>query len=59
MATKYTMSEREALEKKLREPEAAVICPRCGNILVCKIVGNSSETRCLTEGCIKLICRGL
>ena len=59
MAIKYTEAEFMALEKKLREPEKKVICPRCGNILVYRSVGNSSETKCLTEGCIKATLRGL
>lgn len=59
MDIKYTATEMEALEKKLKGPNKEVRCPRCGNILVCRVVGNSSETKCLTKGCIKMICRGL
>lgn len=59
MATNYTYEEWKALDKKAMNPTDKVICPRCGNLLEYKSVGNSCEVKCKTENCIKESIRGL
>lgn len=59
MATKYTEKEYQALNDKERNPEANVICPRCGEPLNYRAAGNSYEIKCPTENCLKRTVRGL
>lgn len=55
----YTEAELDALNKKIMNPDAVVRCPRCGNEITFREVGNSCEAKCKTEGCIKESIRGL
>jgi hypothetical protein len=48
----YTKEEWEALRKKLENPDETVFCPRCGNEISYKEIGNSVSVKCLTEKCI-------
>ena len=48
----YNPIERDALDKKLNLPEKIVICSRCGQKLIYKTFGNSSEVECETENCL-------
>jgi len=48
----YTEEEWDALWDKLDNPEKDVLCPRCGNEIIYKEVGDSISIECLTEGCI-------
>jgi len=64
MATKskfrdYTEEEWDALDEKLDNPEDMVLCPRCGNEIIYKELGNSISVECLTDGCIFGGIRGL
>lgn len=59
MAIKYSEKEISALEKKMVNPTAVVVCPRCGEELSYRAVGNSCEVKCPTEGCIVGTSRGL
>ncbi len=55
MATKtrdYTKAEWDALWEKLDHPDETVICPRCGNEIIYKEIGNSTSVECLSEKCI-------
>jgi len=55
----YTEEEQDAIREKKNNPEADVTCPRCGNEIIYKEVGNSICVKCLTEGCIFGGIRGL
>ena len=59
MEDRYSKNEIEALDKKLEHPDEEVRCPRCGNLLIFREVGNSCEVKCQTEGCLKDTIRGL
>lgn len=59
MASKYSQAEWDALDKKMENPDSSVRCPRCGNEIVYRAIGNSCEAKCLSEGCIKETVRGL
>ena len=59
MASKYSQAEWDALDKKMETPEEIVHCPRCGNEITFRAVGNSCEVKCQTDGCIKETVRGL
>lgn len=48
----YNPIERDALDKKLNLPEKIIIYPRCGQKLIYKTFGNSSEVECETENCL-------
>ncbi|MDR3344794.1 MAG: hypothetical protein LBT21_04295 [Oscillospiraceae bacterium] len=36
-----------------------IVCPRCGNAIVCEGEGNSYVIRCKTDGCILETVRGI
>jgi len=55
----YTEEEWDALEEKLENPEKYVVCPRCGNEIIYKEVGDSISVECLTDDCIFGGLRGL
>ncbi|MCL2053897.1 MAG: hypothetical protein FWG90_05580 [Oscillospiraceae bacterium] len=55
----YTQAEIEALSEKLYNPERDVNCPRCGNEIDYREIGNSTAVKCLTSGCIFGGLRGL
>jgi hypothetical protein len=55
----YSEAEWNALDKKLDNPDEQVNCPRCGNDVSYKEVGNSISVKCSTEGCIFGGIRGL
>lgn len=57
--TKYTDVELTALEEKEINPEKQIFCPRCGEELGFREVGNSCEVKCPTKNCIKLTVRGI
>lgn len=59
MAIKITETEREALRAKERDPKKTVICPRCGEELYYREVGNSYEVKCPTIDCIGFTVRGI
>lgn len=64
MATKsglarYTDADLAALHKKEEHPEKQVFCPRCGEEIGFRSVGNSYEVKCPTKDCIKLTVRGI
>lgn len=59
MVINYSEEEWKALDEKMNHPERVVYCPRCGKEIVFRAVGNSSEAKCQTEGCIKETFRGL
>ena len=48
----YTPSDWEAINKKLEHPEKHIYCPRCGNEIEYKEIGNSIAVSCKTKGCI-------
>ena len=52
-------NEKIALNKKLHHPEQKVMCPRCGNEIVCEKRGNSIAVECKTPNCIYSGIRGL
>lgn len=47
-----TKNEKDALRKKLNNPESTVKCPRCGNIIIYERRGNSIAVECKTQNCI-------
>lgn len=55
----YTKKEWDAIDEKLNNPEAYVICPRCGNEIIYEHRGNSTAVECKTKGCIFGGIRGL
>jgi len=55
----YTEEEWGAIREKKNNPEKYVVCPRCGNEIIYKEVGNSISVECLTDGCIFGGIRGL
>ena len=55
----YTEIEWDALDEKLENPEQEVICPRCGNEIIYKEIGNSISVECLSADCIFGGIRGL
>jgi len=55
----YTEEEDDVLEEKLENPGKYVVCPRCGNEIIYKEVGDSICVKCLTDGCIFGGIRGL
>lgn len=55
----YNPIERDALDKKMNLPEKIVICSRCGQKLIYKTFGNSSEVECETENCLYTAIRGI
>jgi len=64
MATKtkirdYTEEEWGALDEKLENPETDVTCPRCGNEIIFKEIGNSVLVKCLSDNCIYRGIRGI
>lgn len=56
---RYTDAELAALEEKEINPEKQIFCPRCGEELGYREVGNSYEVKCPTQGCIKFTVRGI
>ena len=59
MVSKYTEIECNALDEKFEHPENTVLCPRCGEKLQYKKIGNSSEVKCPTNNCLYDAIRGL
>jgi len=55
----YTEAEWDALDEKMDYPDQKVICPRCGNEIAYKEIGNSISVFCLSENCIFGGIRGL
>jgi len=55
----YTEAEWDALDEKMDHPDRVVLCPRCGNEISYKEVGNSISVSCLSEKCIFGGLRGL
>lgn len=58
MVTK-TEKDRKALADKAEHPSKKVTCPRCGNEIIYKEIGNSISVKCKTPGCIRGGIRGL
>lgn len=57
-----TDEEKQAIRRKFDHPEDVIICPRCGNELDYKVVGQfeqSTSVECRTMGCIHSARRGL
>ena len=59
MDIKFSKEDIAAIETKAMNPNEVILCPRCGNELSYREVGNSYEVKCSTNGCIKATCRGL
>lgn len=59
MADKYSDKEIQALNDKFDNPDKEIICPRCGKALLFRVVGNSCEVWCPTQGCLYDGMRGL
>ncbi|GHU59163.1 hypothetical protein FACS1894133_5340 [Clostridia bacterium] len=59
MTRNYSKSELDALRKKLRDSNKTVMCPRCGNEIVYKEIGNSISVSCKRNGCIAGGIRGI
>lgn len=55
----FNKEEIAQLEKKILNPSAHIICPRCGSEIVYTEFASATEVRCTTEGCIKMIERGI
>ena len=55
----YIETEWEALDRKILNPEVDVVCPRCGNEIICEERGNSIAVECLSDDCIFGGIRGL
>lgn len=51
--------EYKILGEKLNNPQKEVKCPRCGNDIIYKEIGNSISVECKTKGCIYSAIRGL
>lgn len=51
--------EKRALRRKFDNPEAKVLCPRCGNEIIYEKRGNSIAVECKTPKCIYGGMRGL
>lgn len=49
MVSKYTEIECNALDEKFKNPENTVICPRCGERLQYKKIGNSGFRKILCK----------
>ena len=58
-AVPYTDDEIPAMREKRVHPRARVLCPRCGQELLYREVGNSCEVKCQTQDCIKMTVRGI
>ncbi len=54
-----TKAEKEALIKKMDNPEIKVACPRCGKNIIYKKIGNSIIVKCESDNCIEGSLRGL
>ena len=59
MATKYSRKEIEAIEAKLSNPAAVVVCPRCGEELQFKNYNSACEVKCKTQNCLHGVLRGI
>lgn len=59
MDIKYSNTEIDAIEQKMINPSAVVICPRCGKELSYRAVGNSCEVKCASPDCLKGTSRGI
>lgn len=59
MDFKYTDKELAVLNEKFKYPHKTVICPRCGQELQYRKIGNSCEVKCRTENCLYDAIRGL
>ena len=55
----YTKAEWDALDRKIKNPNEKVICPRCGNEITYIEIGNSISVKCNTNMCIFGGIRGL
>ena len=54
-----TEKDYKVLDDKLKHPNKAVTCPRCGNEIIYEKRGNSIAVECKTHGCIYGGIRGL
>lgn len=54
-----TKAEKEALIKKMDNPEIKVACPRCGKNIIYKKIGNSIIVKCESNNCIEGSLRGM
>lgn len=59
MDIKYTEIELKALDDKAMNPDAVVLCPRCGKELTFRSFGSSYVVNCPTDNCLKETARGL
>ena len=59
MAIKYSKKEIEAIEEKMNNPTAIVVCPRCGEELHFKGYNSACEVKCKTENCLRGVLRGI
>lgn len=59
MAYRFSEIELKALDEKFENPEAVVVCPRCGELLSFMEIGNSCEVKCPTDSCLYDSIRGL
>ena len=56
MNSSFKKDYQKALYAKLNNPEQKVLCPRCGEELIYKKIGNSvCEVKCPTKNCIALL----
>lgn len=56
---KITKKEYDVLDIKLNNPNKKVLCPRCGEEIICEKRANSVAVECKTPGCIHGGIRGL
>ena len=54
-----TQVDIDAVRAKAQDPYKTVLCPRCGNELKYKDLGNAGSVICETEGCLTVMFREL
>lgn len=59
MAIKYNGKEIKAIEEKMNNPTAVVVCPRCGEKLQFNSYNSACEVKCKTENCLRGVLRGI
>lgn len=55
----YSQKDWDALSRKLEQPAAKVVCPRCGKEIQFKRIDRSISVKCSSEGCLFGGVRGL
>lgn len=59
MAIKYNQKEIEAMDAKLNNPSATVVCPRCGKELLFNDYSSFCEVKCSSSDCLHGVVRGI